>query len=117
MERGFLPRFLTVLNKLLYMEVITMAESNFIYYRGFPMVRSGNEIYYGSMGDRFVTKLTIRESEKYKDAEIPTKVMVQMIPTSPTPEDLAKIRKGEMNSLYEALDTAHVWLTKELFGA
>ena len=43
-----------------------MAESNFIYYRGFPMVRSGNEIYYGSMGDRFVTKLTIRESEKYK---------------------------------------------------
>ena len=52
-----------------------MAESNFIYYRGFPMVRSGNEIYYGSMGDRFVTKLTIRESEKYKDAEIPTKVM------------------------------------------
>ena len=82
-----------------------MAESNFIYYRGFPMVRSGNEIYYGSMGDRFVTKLTIRESEKYKDAEIPT------------PEDLAKIRKGEMNSLYEALDTAHVWLTKELFGA
>jgi len=75
------------------------------------------EIYYGSMGDRFVTKLTIRESEKYKDAEIPTKVMVQMIPTSPTPEDLAKIRKGEMNSLYEALDTAHVWLTKELFGA
>ena len=70
-----------------------MAESNFIYYRGFPMVRSGNEIYYGSM------------------------VMVQMIPTSPTPEDLAKIRKGEMNSLYEALDTAHVWLTKELFGA
>ena len=43
--------------------------------------------------------------------------MVQMIPTSPTPEDLAKIRKGEMNSLYEALDTAHVWLTKELFGA
>ena len=26
-----------------------MAESNFIYYRGFPMVRSGNEIYYGSM--------------------------------------------------------------------
>ena len=63
-----------------------MAESNFIYYRGFPMVRSGN-------------------------------VMVQMIPTSPTPEDLAKIRKGEMNSLNEALDTAHVWLTKELFGA
>lgn len=92
-----------------------MAESNFFYYRGFPLVRSGNEIYYGSMGDKFVTKLTIRESEQYKDMDMPTKVMVQMLPTKPTPDLLAKIRKGDMNSLYEALDTAYIWLTKELF--
>ena len=94
-----------------------MAESNFFYYRGFPMVRSGNEIYYGSMGDRFVTKLTIRDSEIFKDSEIPTKVMVQMVPTGTDPSDFAKMKKGEMNSLYEALDTAYVWLSKELFGA
>lgn len=94
-----------------------MAESNFICYRGFPMVRSGNEIYYGSMGDNYVTKLTIRESETFKDSEIPTKVMVQMLPTGKEPFDPSKIRKGEMNSLYEALDTAYVWLSKELFGA
>lgn len=62
-----------------------MAEGNFFYYRGFPMVRSGNEIYYGSMGDKFVTKLTIRESETYKDSEMPTKVMVQMVPTKMEP--------------------------------
>ena len=94
-----------------------MAESNFVYYRGFPLVRSGNEIYYGSMGDKVVTKLTIRESETFKDGEIPTKVMVQMVPTGTEPVDLTKIRKGEMGSLYDALDTAYVWLSKELFGA
>ena len=93
-----------------------MAEGNFFYYRGFPMVRSGNEIYYGSMGDKFVTKLTIRESETYKDSEMPTKVMVQMVPTKMEPDLLAKAKKGEMNSLYEALDTGYVWLSKELFG-
>lgn len=92
-----------------------MAEGNFFYYRGFPLVRSGNEIYYGSMGDKFVTRLTIRESEKFKDSEMPTKVMVQMVPTQMEPDLLSKVRKGEMNSLYEALDTAYVWLTKELF--
>lgn len=92
-----------------------MAEGNFFYYRGFPLVRSGNEIYYGSMGDKFVTKLTIRESESFKDSEMPTKVMVQMVPTQMEPDLLSKVRKGEMNSLYEALDTAYVWLTKELF--
>lgn len=94
-----------------------MSESNFLYYRGFPMVRSGNEIIYGSMGDRFVTKLTIQDSESFKDSEMPTKVMVQMVPTGPNPDDFAKMRKGVMNSLYEALDTAYVWLSKELFGA
>ncbi len=92
-----------------------MAEGNFFYYRGFPLVRSGNEIYYGSMGDKFVTRLTIRESEKFKDSEMPTKVMVQMVPTQMEPDLLSKVRKGEMNSLYEALDTAYVWLSKELF--
>ena len=92
-----------------------MAEGNFFYYRGFPLVRSGNEIYYGSMGDMFVTRLTIRESEKFKDSEMPTKVMVQMVPTQMEPDLLSKVRKGEMNSLYEALDTAYVWLSKELF--
>lgn len=93
-----------------------MAENTFVRYRGFPLVRSGNEIYYGSMGDKVVTKITIRESEKLNDVDMPTKVMVQMVPTGTEPVDLSKIRKGEMNSLYEALDTAHVWLTKELFS-
>ena len=43
--------------------------------------------------------------------------MVQMVPTGTDPGDFAKMKKGEMNSLYEALDTAYVWLSKELFGA
>ena len=92
-----------------------MAENNFFYYRGFPLVRSGNEMYYGSMGDKFVTKLTIRESEKLNDVDIPTKVMVQLVPTGTEAVDMTKIRKGEMSDLYEALDTAFVWLSKELF--
>lgn len=94
-----------------------MAENKFFYYRGFPLVRKGNEIYYGSMGDKFVTKLTIKETESKEDGGLPTKVMVQMLPSNPLNTELfAKAKKGEMNSLYEALDTAHVWLTKELFG-
>ncbi len=93
-----------------------MAENNnYFYYRGFPLVRSGNEIYYGSMGDNFVTKLTIKESEKFADVEMPTKVMVQLVPTPNGTFDPGKIKKSEWNSLYEALDTAYVWLTKELF--
>ncbi len=89
-----------------------MAEEKFFYYRGFPLVRKGNEIYYGSMGDSFVTKLTIRETENLNGKELPSNVMVQLMPTN---GDFSKAKKGNMNSLYEALDTAYVWLSKELF--
>ncbi len=96
-----------------------MADNNFFYYRGFPLVRSGNEMYYGSMGDEFVTKLTIKESEKFQDVEIPTKILVQLLPSDTTKimEYMTKnkLRNGEMSNLYEALDTAYVWLSKELF--
>lgn len=92
-----------------------MSESEFFYYRGFPLVRSGNEMYYGSMGDRFVTRLTVRETERIHDEDVPTKVMVQLVPTGTEAVDLSKIRKGEMSGFYEALDTAYVWLAKELF--
>ncbi len=90
-----------------------MVKDEFFFYRGFPLVRSGNEIYYGSMGDPFVTKLTIKSSEKFKDVELPTKIMVQLIPTDGA--DFSKMKKGEMYNLYEALDTAYTWLCKELF--
>ena len=92
-----------------------MADKEFFYYRGFPLVRSGDELYYGSMGDKVVTRLTIRGKEKFQDVELPTKVMVQLVPTGTEPVDLTQVKKGEMNSLYEALDTAYVWLTKALF--
>ncbi len=90
-----------------------MVKDEFFFYKGFPLVRCGNEIYYGSMGDPYVTKLTIKESENFKDTELPTRIMVQLIPTEGM--DFSKMRKGEMDSLYEALDTAYTWLKKELF--
>ncbi|MDE7362479.1 MAG: hypothetical protein K2N38_11155 [Oscillospiraceae bacterium] len=88
--------------------------ANFLYYRGFPLIRSGNTIFYGSAGDAFAAKLTIKETKRIADAEVPNKIMVQLLPKNPA--DVAKARKGEYTGFYEALDTAHVWLTDVLFG-
>ena len=52
-------------------------------YKGLPLVRQDNELYYGSMDDKFILFLMImteKEDEKTK-ATIPGKVMVQIIPT------------------------------------
>lgn len=91
-----------------------MADEKLLYYRGFPLIRSGDTIFYGSGGDEFAAKLTIKETKKIADADVPNKIMVQLIPRSPA--DVGKARKGEFIGFYEALDTAHMWLSEALFG-
>lgn len=91
-----------------------MADEKLLYYRGFPLIRSGNTIFYGSGGDAFAAKLTIKDTKTIADAEVPNKIMVQLLPKNPA--DVAKARKGDFIGFYEALDTAHVWLSEVLFG-
>ncbi len=91
-----------------------MANNKLLFYRGFPLIRSGNTIFYGSAGDAFAAKLTIKETKKIADEEVPNKIMVQLLPKNPA--DVAKARKGDYIGFYEALDTAHLWLTDVLFG-
>ncbi len=91
-----------------------MANNKLLFYRGFPLIRSGNTIFYGSAGDAFAAKLTIKETKKIADEEVPNKIMVQLLPKNPA--DVAKARKGDYIGFYEARDTAHVWLTDVLFG-
>ncbi len=91
-----------------------MANNKLLFYRGFPLIRSGNTIFYGSAGDAFAAKLTIKETKKIADEEVPNKIMVQLLPKNHA--DVAKARKGDYIGFYEALDTAHVWLTDVLFG-
>ena len=91
-----------------------MADEKLLYYRGFPLIRSGSTIFYGSGGDEFAAKLTVKDTKTIVDAEVPNKIMVQLIPRNPA--DATKARKGDFIGFYEALDTAHVWLTEALFG-
>lgn len=80
-------------------------------YKGKPLVRQDNELYYGNMSDKFILFLMImteKEDEKTK-ATVPGKVMVQIIPT----DGSQKIEKqGMANGLYEALDLGSAWLER-----
>ncbi len=91
-----------------------MAENELFFYRGFPLIRSGDVMFYGCGGDAFAAKLTIKDKREVAGKKIPNKVLVQLIPMSPA--DMAKARKGEYIGFYEALDTAHIWLKEALFG-
>jgi arginyl-tRNA synthetase len=87
----------------------------FLTYKGKPLVRSGNTIYYGDMADDFVIIIKILSTKKVEDLEIAEKVTVQLLSTDPDirPRDRI-IKKSEKTGLYSAMDIAAVWLERAL---
>ena len=62
-----------------------MAEENAVLmYKGRPLMRKDNMIYYGSMADSHIVMLQVLETKKQGDLEIATKVSVQLQLTDPT---------------------------------
>lgn len=86
-------------------------KGEYLEYKGKPLVRQDDELYYGNMSDKFILFLMImnyKEDPKTK-AKVPGKVMVQIIPTDGTP----KVEKqGTADGLYEALDLGSAWLER-----
>ncbi|MBQ2231364.1 MAG: hypothetical protein II425_06100 [Oscillospiraceae bacterium] len=84
-------------------------------YKGRPLRRKDNIIYYGSMSDKYVIMLQITDTEKVDDLSVPTKVSVQLQLTDPELKSRDRIvKKTEKNGLYAAMDVATVWLERAL---
>lgn len=84
-------------------------------YKGRPVSRKDNMIYYGSMADKFIIMLQILESKKENDVEVATKVSVQLQQTDPSVKAKDRIaKKTETNGLYEAFDIGSIWLERAL---
>jgi hypothetical protein len=92
-----------------------VAEKEFSTYKGRPLVRCGDELYYGSMEDRFVIRMQIKSKKDVNGHEIADKVAIQLLCTDP---DLSPrkqlVKASEKNGLYLALDIADVWLERAL---
>ena len=86
-------------------------------YKGHPLMRLGNMIYYGSMADSHIVMLQILETKKVGEAEIASRVSVQLQLTDPAAKSRDRIvKKGEKAGLYTALDFGSVWLDRALAG-
>ena len=65
-------------------------KGEFLEYKGRPLVRCGNTIYYGSMADPFVVCLKVQSEKKQV------------------------VKKSEKTGLFNALDLGAVWLERAL---
>lgn len=84
-------------------------------YKGKPLVRSGNTIYYGDINDAYVVCINIKNSSKLKDITLAEDVTIQLLSTddSLSPKDKI-IKKSEKKGLFNALDLGSAWLERQL---
>ncbi len=87
----------------------------FLTYRGKPLVRSGNMIYYGNMNDPYVIMIQIMSKKMQGDIEVPDRVLFHLLNTDRDCRPKERIvKKSEKHGLYNAMDIGTIWLERAL---
>lgn len=85
----------------------------FLTYKGKPLVRNGNTLYYGDPSESYVIMMQILATKPVGDVEIASKVSVQLLNTDPDVSPRERIVKtSEKKGLYAAMDIAEIWLSR-----
>ena len=52
-------------------------KTTFFTYKGLPLVRKGNQLYFGNMYDEYVVWIEIQGTEKVGDLDVANKLMIR----------------------------------------
>ena len=86
-------------------------------YKGHPLRRKDNLVYYGSMADKYIIMLQIMSSKKAGDLNVADKVAVQLQLTDPDLKSRDRVvKKSEKEDLFSAIDLGATWLDRALAG-
>jgi hypothetical protein len=84
-------------------------------YKGHPLRRKDNLIYYGTMAEKYIIMLQILSTQMVDGLEMANKVAVQLQLTDPDLKSRDRVvKKSEKDSLFAAMDVASVWLNRAL---
>lgn len=95
-----------------------MAESNpTLMYKGHPLRRKDNLVYYGSMADKYIVMIQIMGSARDGGLDIANKVQLQLQLTDPDLKSRDRVvKKSELPDLFSAIDMGATWLMRALAG-
>ena len=82
-------------------------------YKGKPLLRKDNIIYYGNPDDKFVARFTLDNGKKVNGLDVATRVTIDLM-TNEGEERSKIIKQAERDGLYKALDIAIFWLEDAL---
>ena len=93
------------------------AKAEGLMYKGHPLRRVDNLIYYGTMAEKYIIMMQVLDSKKEQDLNVATRVSVQLQLTHPNLKSRDRVvKKSEKDSLYAAMDVAAIWLDRALAG-
>lgn len=93
------------------------SETPVLSYKGHPLRRKDNLIYFGTMAEKYIVMMQILSTRKVGDLDVADKVSVQLQLTAPDLKSRDRmVKKSEKDSLYAAMDVACVWLDRALSG-
>ena len=90
-----------------------MADKKLLTYKGKPLQRKNNLIYYGKTDDKNIIVMQILNSKKEGDIEISGHVAVAL-QTSAAPGKEKILKTAQREGLFAALDLAEFWLSESL---
>ena len=95
----------------------TKNKTSGLMYKGHPLRRVDNLIYYGTMSEKYIIMMQILNTKKVDDLDVATKVSIQLQLTDPTLKSRDRVvKKSEKDSLYAAMDISAIWLERALSG-
>lgn len=86
-------------------------------YKGHPLRRKDNLIYYGSMADKYIVMIQVMASEKQDGLDVASKVQLQLQLTDPDLKSRDRVvKKSDLPDLFSAIDMGSIWLMRALAG-
>lgn len=94
---------------------ITSLNDKFFSYKGKPLVKNNDTIYYGSMLDDYVVMMHVKSHTQEGDSgeKVPNDITVSLMRTAKdiSPKDMV-VKTAEKVGMYNALEIADIWLTR-----
>jgi hypothetical protein len=90
------------------------SETKKLEYKGKPIYRQGDKIYYGNLDDKYILVLDILEKKAAEGIDVATKVRMQIQDNSGDSIGGKVFRQSEKDNLYKALDIGEWWLSSAI---
>lgn len=90
-------------------------KSKLLMYKDKPLVRQGDNIFYGNPDDKFIVSFVLSDFKKVGEVDIAQKVVIQLQQNDSYMNIKNKlIKKAQRDNLWAALDIGVFWLEEAL---